>query len=235
MMRIFNLSKRHPDGVLALDALNIEVPSGEIHCLLGGSRSGKTTAVRLVLGLSEPTAGRVEVAGAEGQRPGGPRRSSMVYIPARFPFYDRLSALENLDLFCHLGGARPGRSALREALRSAGVAEKDFHARVEGLPPELRQKLAFALARLRDAEVWVLDEPLAGLDPRTADEVCEQLVAAREGGVAILWATQDVFRAKQLADRVVILYQGRQVLSYTRDQLAHRDLERLYLDYSRGH
>lgn len=235
MIRTVHLSKRYPGGVLALDALNLQVEPGEIYCLLGGSSSGKTTAVRLILGLVEPSAGRVELAVAEGFRPVARGEASLMYLPAHFPFYERLSALENLALFCRLAGCRPSPGELQEALRRADIAERDFHARVESLPPGLRQKLAFALARLRDAKAWILDEPLVGLDPRTADEVAEHLVVAREEGKTILWATQDVFRARQLADRVGILYQGRQVLSYTRDQLVYRDLERLYLDYSRGY
>ena len=65
MIRTHNLSKRYPDGTLALDALEVEVPPGTIYCLLGGSGSGKTTAVRLMLGLVPPTAGRVELGGVD--------------------------------------------------------------------------------------------------------------------------------------------------------------------------
>ena len=230
MIRTHNLSKRYPDGTLALDALEVEVPPGTIYCLLGGSGSGKTTAVRLMLGLVPPTAGRVELAGQGAPQPG----ASAVYLPSRFPFYDRLTALENLALFAGLGGPAPGPEKLEDALRQVGLPERIFDRRVETLSPGQGQKLALAVALVRDVAIWILDEPLLGLDPGSAHDLVEQLIAARERRKAIFWATQDLIRAKQVADRVGILDSGRLVSTYDRDELGYLDLEELYLGYSLG-
>ncbi|MEM8930580.1 MAG: ABC transporter ATP-binding protein [Acidobacteriota bacterium] len=236
MIRAVDLSKRYDDGVLALDALNFEVAAGEVYCLLGARGSGKTSAVRLMLGLTEPTAGRVELAGLDVRRETVEARRQTAFLPADFAFYDGLTARENLRLFSRLGDGRSTSSirAESQAMREVGLPEVAFDQRLSMLRIGDRQKLAIAVALLKDVPIWILDDPLSGLDPQASAEVVELIRRARDRGRAILWATQDLFRAKELADRVGILKEGRQVLAASREELGYQDLERLYLSYMRG-
>ena len=237
MIRAIDLSKRYRDGSLALDALNFEIEPGQLYCLLGAQGAGKTTAVRLLLGMMEPTSGRAEIDGHDVYREPEKAKRSVCYLPEAFAFYEALTVRENLRLFGRLGAAGKREFSTREenlALREVGLAERMFDQLVNGLGLGERQKLAVAIAILRDAPVWILDETLRGVDPQTVIELLELMRNAREKGKTLLWATQDLFRVKQLADSVGILKEGRQVLSYTREELGYQDLEQLYLDYMRG-
>ena len=235
MIRAIDLSKRYRDGYLALDALNIVVESGQLYCLLGAQSSGKTTAIHLLLGLTEPTSGRAEIAGFDVRTEAEQARQATCYLPPDFAFYEALTARENLRMFARLAGRKKfSRHDENLALREVGLAERAFDLLMSSFSRGMRQKLAVAVALLRDAPVWILDETIAGLDPQTSAELIELLQAARDRGKALLWATQDLFRAKELADSVGILKEGRQVLSYTREELGYQDLEQLYLNYMRG-
>ena len=235
MISATDLSKRYRDGHLALDALNIEVQAGQLYCLLGAQSSGKTTAVHLLLGLTEPTSGRAEIAGFDLRTNARQARQATCYLPPDFAFYESLTGRENLRMFARLGG-RKGFTRHDEnlALREVGLAERAFDQLMTSYSRGMRQKLAVAVALLRDAPVWILDEPFVGLDPQTSAELVELLQGARERNKTLLWATQNLFQAKQLADSVGILKEGRQVLSYTREELGYQDLEQLYLNYMRG-
>lgn len=237
MIRAIDLSKRYRDGHLALDALNFEVQPGQIYCLLGAQGAGKTTAIRLFLGMVEPTSGRAEIDGYDVHQEPREAKGSVCYLPASFAFYEALTVRENLRLFGRLGAVGGWEFAVRDenlALREVGLAERTFDQQVGGMALGERQKLAVAIAILRDAPVWIMDETLRGVDPQNVVELIELVRQAREQGKTLLWATQDLFRVKQLADSVGILKEGRQVLSYTREELGYQDLEQLYLDYMRG-
>jgi ABC-2 type transport system ATP-binding protein len=98
----------------------------------------------------------------------------------------------------------------------------------------MRQKLGIAICMIKDAPALLLDEPTAGLDPKAAAEFLETLRDLRQRGKAILMSTHDIFRAKEMADRVGIMKEGRKVMERTREELEYENLERLYLDYMRG-
>ena len=120
------------------------------------------------------------------------------------------------------------------AMREVGLPERSFEQRVGTFSRGMRQKLGIAMAMVKDAPALLLDEPLAGLDPQAAAELVETLKRLRDSGRAILLSTHDLFHAKQLADTVGILKEGRKVLSCSRQELRYESLETLYLDYLRG-
>lgn len=230
-----DLSKRYGDGALALDALNLAVKPGEIYCLLGARGAGKTTALHLFLGLAAPTAGRARVAGVDVAAEPREARRRTAYVMESVAFYDTLTATENLEFFARLAGRFDATAdELAMAMRAVGLPERSFRQRVRHFSDGMRQKLGFAAALVKGAPAWILDDPLAGLDPQATAELVDLLREVRESGKAILLATQDIFQAKELADVVGILKEGRMVLTYTRENLRYKDLETIYLDYMRG-
>ncbi len=235
MIEAIDLSKRYPNGTLALDALNLEVGAGEIYCLLGANGAGKTTTLNLFMNFSRPTAGRALIGGIDVVRE--PRRAKryLAYLAENVALYGNLTAYQNLDFFARLGG-RFDRTKEDYAMvmREVGLPERAFAERVETFSRGMRQKLGIAVVMMKDAPALIFDEPMTGLDPQAAAEFVETLQTLRDRGKAILLSTQDLFRAKQLADRVGILKEGRKVLTCSREELRHENLERLYLDYMRG-
>lgn len=236
MIEAIHLSKRYPNGTLALDALNLRVEPGEIYCLLGASGAGKSTAINLFLGFTQPTAGRALIDGVEVTRNPLRAKARTFYLADSTAFYGRLSALHNLEFFAGLAG-RPDRTRgdCEMALREVGLPEASFGQRVASFTPGMVRKLGIAAALVKDAPALLLDEPLSAIDPKSAAEVVELLENLRDSGKALLITLQDLFWARQLADRVGILQEGRQVLTRTREELRYENLEKLYLDFLRGH
>jgi ABC-2 type transport system ATP-binding protein len=235
MIAALDLSKRYPNGTLALDALNLRVAAGEIYCLLGAKGAGKTTAVNLLLGFAEPTSGSALLDGIDVAREPLRAKTRVAYLADTTAFYRRLTALQNLDFFARLGGRRhPSRQDCEMALREVGLPEWAFDQRVSELAPGSVRKLGIAAALMKGAPALVLDEPLSGLDPKSAAELVEILEELRDQGKALLITMQDLFWARQLADRVGILQEGRQALTRSREELRYENLEKLYLDYMRG-
>ena len=234
MIQAIDLSKRYTDGTLALDALNLSVEPGEIYCLLGATGAGKTTTLNLFLNFTKPTAGRVLVNGVDANREPYEAKRHMAYVTANMALYDQLTAFQNLEFFASLGRVRPRRENLAMAMREVGLPERSFVQRVETFSGGMRQKLGLAVALLKEAPALLLDEPMAGLDAQASAELVEILRDLRDQGKALLLSTQDLFHAKQLADTVGILKEGRKVLSYSREELEYQDLEELYLNYMRG-
>jgi ABC-2 type transport system ATP-binding protein len=234
MIEAIHLSKRYPNGTLALDALNLRVEPGEIYCLLGASGAGKTTVVDLFLGFTPPTSGRALVDGIDVAREPLQVKARTAYLGADTAFYGRLTALQNLELLARLGRPDRTRADCEMALREVGLPEPAFEQRVAGFPPGMVRKLGIAAALVKGAPAVLLDEPLSGIDPKTTAEVVELLETLREDGKSLLITLEDPFWARQLADRVGILQEGRQALTRTRDELRYESLEKLYLEYLRG-
>lgn len=235
MLETVDLSKRYPDGKLALDALNLEVGAGQIFCLLGAHGAGKTTVINLFLRFTEPTSGKARICGIDVAEDAVDARRHTGYLGSPSELYPRLTARQNLAFLAQVAGRGDcGREDLYMAMRQVGLPERCFEQRASELTPGLRQKVALAAVLLKDAPALLLDEPLAGLDLKEAAECAEVLAGLRAGGKAILLATHDIFWAKQLADRVAILKEGRQVLARSPSELRYENLEKLYLDYMRG-
>jgi ABC-2 type transport system ATP-binding protein len=235
MIEAIDLSKRFANGHLALDALNLRAEAGEIYCLLGAQGAGKTTAINLFLGFTEPTAGKALIDGVEVAREPLRARERTAYLADTTAFYRRLTALENLAFFARLSGRHgAARHECEMALREVGLPEAAFHQRLSEFNPGMVRKVGIAAALIKAAPALLLDEPLSGLDPKAAAELVEILEALRDQGKALLVTLQDLFWARQLADRVGILQEGRQVLTRSREELRHENLEKLYLDYMRG-
>ncbi len=213
---------REFDGRLAVEALRLEVPAGQVCALLGPNGAGKTTTVRMLLGLLRPTQGTAEVAGVTlpADRDAAVRLRARAGLLTEAPgFYDRLSGLENLELFARLYRleTRAARAATIRWLDRLGLAEaqgRPFGTYSKGM----KQRLALIRAVMHDPDVIFLDEPTAGLDPAAARDVRELIADLKREGRTILLCTHHLGEAQQLADVLAIL-QRRLVAFGTLDQL----------------
>jgi ABC-2 type transport system ATP-binding protein len=209
-LRLGGLRKVYGD-VVALDGLDLEVAAGECVALIGHNGSGKTTVVRLAAGQLQPTAGTVTVAGIEvTHKADVPQaRARLAFVPDTPVLYGDLTVGEHLELVAlahRLGNHAAQRiTVLLEELGLAG--REDF------LPGQLsrglRQKAQLACALLRPFQVLLLDEPVVGLDPPSQRALRKLLRRAAAEGAAVVLTTHQLGFADGLADRAVILEDGR--------------------------
>jgi len=216
----------------ALDALTLNVGSGEVVCLLGANGAGKTTTINLLLGLLEPDAGSATIANYAPGTAGA--RQAVSYVPEAVALYPKLSGLENLAFLHSLNGARTSdRSRLLAALEMVGLDLAVAERRAETYSKGMRQKVGLAAAIIKDAKALILDEPLSGLDPDAANQFQELLRQVAGKGAAVLMATHDIFRAKEIATRIGIMRGGKLIELLDAADVGHSDLEALYLQHMR--
>lgn len=229
MLEAKKLTKSFQDRVV-VDALDLRVAPGEIYALLGPNGAGKTTTINMFLGFLAADAGEAHVCGVNvASDPVGARRK-LAYIPEQVALYPRFSGVENLDYFSALGGRSHTRAELYELLEKAGLPRAAADRRVGTYSKGMRQKVGIALALATGAKALLLDEPTSGLDPAASHEFSRLLRKLAGDGVAILMATHDLFRAREDASHVGILFAGKLVAEFTQHQLAGADLEALYLE-----
>ena len=215
----------------ALNALNLSVNEAEIVCLLGANGAGKTTTINLFLGFLEPTAGAAFVDGKNVNEDLRQARAKLGYVPEHVSLYPTLTGLENLDYFVRLGGGRPDESRLRGLLDQVGLDQIAADQKVGAYSKGMRQKIGLAVALAKGARALLLDEPLSGLDPSAANEFCRLLRRLADDGAAVLMATHDLFRARELADRIGIMKSGTLVEELSPDSLDQAALEQVYLNH----
>ncbi len=231
MLEIIDLSK-HYGEVKAVQKLNLTIQPGEIFTMLGANGAGKTTTLMVALGFTEPTEGTVRICGVDVTREPLEAKKHVAYVSENVMLYGNFTARQNLDFFTKLGGHKDASDADYErVLARVGLQEDAFNRRVKGFSKGMRQKLGIAIAIMKDAEVILLDEPTSGLDPKSGAEFLQLLAELRGEGKAIWMTTHDIFRAKEIADRVGIMVQGRMVQELSQEELEHENLEKLYIQY----
>lgn len=230
MIEAADLTKTY-DGLMALQGFNLRIERGDIYCLLGANGAGKTTTINLFLGFIAPTSGRASIDGLDVQRHPVATKRLLGYVPEQVSLYPYLTGIENLRYFAELGtGGAWKRGRLIELLERVGLRSESADRRVATYSKGMRQKIAIALAFAKNAKVLFLDEPISGLDPEAANELCALLSDLGRQGTAVLMATHDLFRAVSVGTRVGIMKHGRLVADLTTEELGHADIERIYLD-----
>jgi len=215
---------------IALDRLDLTLPAGQVFALLGPNGAGKTTTINLILGFLEADAGRVEVCGVDAGLDPLRAREHIAYIPEQVALYPTMSGVENLRYFTTLAGLTIDGARLRLLLTEAGLAEEAQERRAGSYSKGMRQKVGIAIAMARSARLLLLDEPTSGLDPSASAEFSGVVRAAAARGTAVLMATHDLYRIKELADRVGVLHRGRIVEDIDPAALDHVALEQLYME-----
>lgn len=232
MLQAIDLSKRYEDGILALDAVNLEIKEGEVFCLLGANGAGKTTTINLFLNFIDPSGGKVLINGIDATKDPLEAKKHVSYVSENVMLYSNFSARQNLDFFAKLGGKQNlTREDYYRHMREVGLQEIAFEKKLKTFSKGMRQKVGLTIAIIKDAPNILLDEPTSGLDPKAASEFLQILRQLKEQGKSILMCTHDIFRAKAIADRVGIMKEGRLVMVRTREEFLDADLEKIYMDY----
>ncbi len=231
MLEALALTKHYGDFI-ALRGLDLRIEPGEVFCLLGANGAGKTTTIQLFLGFIEPTSGSARIGGKDVARHPVETKALIAYVPENVMLYPNLSGLENLEFFTTLAGrGELDRAELRAVLGRAGLPAEAADRRVGAYSKGMRQKVGIAMAMAKGARALLLDEPTSGLDPKASNEFSRLLEAMRDDGVAVLMATHDIFRSKEVGSRIGIMKHGALVATLATGDFSHADLERVYLDH----
>ena len=223
-----NLSKTYGD-YKALNNLNLKLNKGEIFALLGQNGAGKSTTINIFLGFVKPTEGVAKINGISVVDHPEETKKFIAYIPETVLLYPNLTGIENLKFFSSLAGFDYDNEALTNFLSKAGLQSDAHHNRLGGYSKGMRQKVGIAIAIAKKAKVLLLDEPTSGLDPKASNEFSEILKELASEGTTIFMATHDIFRAKEVADRIGIMKRGNLISEINADEISANELEKLYL------
>jgi ABC-2 type transport system ATP-binding protein len=215
------LTKRYP-GVTALDAVDLDLPAGRVG-LVGANGAGKTTLFRILLGLSQPDAGEVEVCGVNvADNPIG-ARSQIGYMPEHDCLPLDQTAADVVATFGELGGlpVRAARQRASEVLDLVGLDEARFRP-VGGFSTGMRQRTKLAQAIVADPQLVLLDEPTAGLDPSGREEMLALVDRLGSFGIAVVLATHLLDDVARVCDHVVMLDAGKLVTDAPTEALLHQ-------------
>ena len=219
MIELEHLVKRFGD-LVAVNDVTLKVSRGEFFAMLGPNAAGKTTTLKILAGLMKPSAGRACVAGFDVQEQPLEARRRMAFVPD-FPFlYEKLTPNEffrfTAQLF--LMAETQMQKNLHELIGRFNL-EAFANKAIEGLSHGTRQRVAIVSALLHDPEVFVIDEPMVGLDPQHARVVKDILKERAQAGMAVLLSTHQLSIAEEIAARIGIMNEGRLVAVGSREQL----------------
>lgn len=210
-LKAVSLSKRY-GGALALDGLDLELPRGKIIGLLGPNGSGKTTFIKLAAGLLTPTAGKITICG----EPVGPKSKAVVsYLPDRTYFSKQMQVGMLMDFFGEFYEDFD-RQRAEEMLKALGI---DTKARFRTLSKGTQEKVQLVLVMSRRAKLYLLDEPIGGVDPAARDYILNTIIQNYDPDATVLISTHLIADVERVLDEYIFLYQGKIIQKGSADQV----------------
>lgn len=219
MIRTEHLIKKY-GGLVAVNDLNLDIAQGQCFAFLGPNGAGKTTTIKLLAGLLKPTSGRALVGGHDIQKDPVAARKLLGFVPDMPFLYDKLDPMEFMLFIGQLYGMnRPAVVRATDELFDLFDLDETRRQLIENLSHGTRQRLVIASALLHEPKVIIIDEPMVGLDPRSARVVMNVLKRRSRGGVTVFLSTHILSIAEELADQAGILNHGKLIAVGTIDQL----------------
>jgi ABC-2 type transport system ATP-binding protein len=239
VIEIVNLVKKFGD-LTAVSDVTLTIPRGQFFAMLGPNAAGKTTTLKILAGLMKPTSGFTRVCGFDMQTQPLEARRKIAYVPD-FPFlYDKLTAWEFFRFTGQLFQMHAAKieSNANELISRFHLAEF-VNRPLESLSHGTRQRVAIVSALLHEPEVFVIDEPMVGLDPQHARVVKDVFKERSRADVTVLVSTHQLSVAEEMADRIGIIHGGRLVAVGNRDELRKQSgnsgqLEEIFLSLTAG-
>lgn len=212
-----NLTKRYGKRI-GVERLNLAVSAGTVFGFLGPNGSGKTTMIRVLLGLLRPTEGRAEIHGLDCWRQSGRIKSRVGYVPGDLRLYSWMNARDAFHIF----GKIRGSDLTNAGLELADYFGLEADVRVRNMSRGMRQKLGLILALMHRPDLLILDEPTSALDPLMQQRLCDHLRERARDGATIFFSSHTLSEVEQLCDRVAVLRDGKLVAEESLDTLRDR-------------
>lgn len=222
MLKIRDLHKKY-GNYHALDGLSMEIRDGALFGFVGPNGAGKTTTIKIMTGLLKPDRGSVELDGKDMLADTMSLRRKIGYVPDHFGLYDNLKVSEYMEFFAgcyHLEGFE-ARKRAHNLLEQVGLCDR-LDTFVDGLSRGMQQRLCLARALIHDPELLIMDEPTAGLDPRTHLEFRQMVWELHEQGKTILLSSHNLAELSELCTDIGIIDSGKMVLAGNMDEIVER-------------
>ncbi len=239
MLSIKGLSKSYSKNkVKAVDGLNLEVKAGEIYGFLGPNGAGKTTTIKMIVGLLRPDAGTIVVNGHDVEKDPVRAKASIAFVPDTPELFDKLTGVDYLNFMGDIYGvSTEDRRKRAKKLLSMFDLEAAAGDLISSYSHGMRQKMALTGALLSSPKVMILDEPMVGLDPKSAHLFKELMNEHCAEGGTVFFSTHVLDVAERLCHRVGIIKGGRLITEGTMDQLkanmqgsSGESLEKIFLE-----
>lgn len=236
MIDIRNVSKSYNKGsVKAVDNLSLKVNKGEIFGFLGPNGAGKTTTIKMMVGLLNPDEGEIRINGADIRKDALEAKKNIGYVPDNPNLYERLTGTEYLNFMADVyqvpAAERKQRIEHYLEMFELKDAASDL---IKSYSHGMKQKIALTGALIHDPAVWILDEPMVGLDPKSAHLLKEQMREHCDKGNTVFFSTHILEVAEKLCDRIGIIHRGGLIASGTMSELRQGDnkdsLENIFLE-----
>ena len=237
VIKVRNMVKKFGSFV-ANDNLNFDVYKGEIFGFLGANGAGKTTAIRILCGLSSPTSGELNVAGYNVYTQTEKIKQNIGYMSQKFSLYEDLTISENIRFFSGIYKIKPEIRKQKEQQLLTKLDMLDARDKlIADLPLGWKQKLAFSIAIFHDPQIVFLDEPTGGVDPVTRRKFWDLIYEAAHNGITVFVTTHYMDEA-EYCDRVSIMNEGKIVALDTpgklKEQYAAKDMDEVFLRIARS-
>jgi ABC-2 type transport system ATP-binding protein len=234
MIEMISVSKSYGGGTKkAVDNLNLTVRPGEVFGFLGPNGAGKTTTIKMIVGLLRPDSGSIRINGLDMQTRPLEAKRQIAFVPDTPEVYEKLTGLEYLNFIADIYGV-PAAQRRERIERFAETFELTgaLSDRISAYSHGMQQKLVLIGALLHSPPVWILDEPMVGLDPRSAHTLKELMVEHTRSGNTLFFSTHVLEVAEKLCDRVAIIKQGRIIAAGTLNELRQgsESLEDIFLE-----
>ncbi len=236
MIHFDHVTKRYgKSAVPAVEELTLHIPAGKTYGFIGPNGAGKTTTIRLLTGILQPTKGSITVGNVDMQKDPIAAKKLIGFVPDAGEMYDRLTGMQYLNFMADVYGVgKEARKAYIEKYLALYDLESAANDQIRSYSRGMRQKLTIIGALIHDPPVWVLDEPMVGLDPRAAHILKEEMRRHCERGNTVFFSTHVLDVAEKLCDEIAIINKGAVVAEGTLDELRSGEkgasLEQLFLE-----
>ncbi len=237
MLKLENISKSYNKGaVKAVDNISLDIKPGEIFGFLGPNGAGKTTTIKMIVGLLKPDSGKVTVGAVDAWKDPIAAKSMISYVPDNPEIYDKLKGIEYLNFIADMYGVSKEKREEKMNYYLELFNIKDAIGDIIGSYSHgMKQKLVLTSALISDPKLFILDEPMVGLDPKSAFNLKEIMRKMCDEGKTVFFSTHVLEVAEKLCDRIAIINKGKIVAMGTMEELrAHAEeresLENIFLE-----
>lgn len=236
MINIKNVTKSYNGNHKAVDNLNLVINNGKIYGLLGPNGAGKTTTIKMITGIIAPTKGNIEINGFDINNESIKAKEQFGYVPDSPDMFLRLKGIEYLNFMADVYGVpKEDRAARIKEMSKRFEMSYSLGDKIQSYSHGMRQKVVLMGVLIHNPKVWILDEPMTGLDPKSAFILKEMMKEHAAAGNTVIFSTHVLEVAEKLCDEVAIINKGQLIFNGTLEKLrdefkANESLEEMFLE-----